>query len=31
MYIFNETERNSVQKPNAVVAQITPGELLLLR
>ena len=32
LHIFNETDRNtSIQKPNAVVAYIAPGGLLLLR
>ena len=31
MHIFNEIERERVQKPNAVVAQITFDGLLLLR
>ena len=29
--MFNETERDNVQKPNAVVAHVAPGGLLLLR
>ena len=29
--MFSETERDNVQKPNAVVAHVAPGGLLLLR